>query len=304
MRWLASYSVDIGGARVSLTSLLVALAIVFLGFLLASKLSRRVRGENAVGGPGTHWRAVLAKITSYAIRLITLIFALELAGVNIASVVAASAVVAVGIGLAMQKVAENFVSGVILMAERSIREGDIVEFDGKIARVVYIGIRATIAQTLDDEEIIVPNSVLVQSAVKNLTLTESIYRIRVRVGVSYSADLRVAEEVLAATAEALDWRVMERDPVVLLIDFGPSSVDFEVSVWTSDVWRMRRGQSELRKAIWHALQQARIAIPFPQMDVHVGGVSVVLPEGRGGDPVAPGPSGGAIVQRPDRREEA
>jgi small-conductance mechanosensitive channel len=253
---------------------------MMLGFLLASRLSRRVRGENAAGGGRRHWRAMLAKITSYAVRVVTVVIALQVAGVNLASVLAAGAVVAVGVGLAMQKVAENFVSGVILMVERSIREGDIIEFDGRVARVVYIGIRATIAQTIDDEEIIVPNSVLAQSAVKNLTLTESIYRLRVRVGVAYGSDLAAAEAALHAAADSLDWRVPGRPPVVLLMDFGPSSIDFEVSVWTSDVWAMRRGQSAMRKAIWRELRAIQIGIPYPQMDIHLDPATVEHLRGR------------------------
>lgn len=280
MDWLSSlssYSIDLAGVRVSLASLAVALGIIVVGFVVASKLARRVRGENAAGTSGTHWRALLAKMTSYAIRVATVVMALQIAGVNLASVIAASAVVAVGVGIAMQKVAENFVSGAILMAERSIREGDIIEFEGRIGRVVYIGIRATIALTIDDEEIIVPNSVLTQAAVKNLTLTESVYRLRVRVGVSYATDLALAEATLQAAADAIEWRVQERPPIVLLTDFGPSSVDFEVSVWTGDVWRMRLGQSELRKAIWHALKAASIDIPFPQMHVHLEGTPPAHP---------------------------
>jgi small-conductance mechanosensitive channel len=155
-----------------------------------------------------------------------------------------------------------------LIAERSIREGDIIEFDGRIARVQHMGIRATIALTLDDEEIIVPNSILTQSAVKNLTLTEPIHRLRVRVGVSYSADLAVVESTLFAAAESIEWRNPQRTPIVLLMEFSASSVDFEVSIWTHDVWGLRRGQSELRKAVWRALQAESIAIPFPQIDVH------------------------------------
>jgi potassium-dependent mechanosensitive channel len=266
--WLSAHHVDIGGIRVSLASLLVAVGIIIAGFVIASKLSARVRGETENGSARVRWRGTLAKVTGYAIRVVAVAIALQVTGVDIGNVLAAGAVVAVGIGIAMQKVAENFVSGVILMAERSIREGDIIEFDGRVARVRHVGIRATIALTLDEEEIIVPNSILAQSAVKNLTLTDAVYRLRVRVGVSYSSDLALVERVLRAAAESVEWRDEARAPIVLLADFASSSVDFEVSVWTRDVWGMRRGQSELRKAVWQALQGAAITIPFPQVDVH------------------------------------
>lgn len=260
--------VHVGDVQVSLTELVGALAILVGGFLLASLVSSRVRGELDTSGKAQPWRGTLAQMTGYLIRAFVVVIALQVAGVDIGTVLAASAVLAVGIGIAMQKVAENFVSGVILMTERSIREGDVIEFDATIARVRHMGIRSTIVRTLDDEEIIVPNSILTQAAVKNLTLTDTLYRLRVRVGVSYESDLSKVEEVLRAAGEELTWREKGQAPRVFLLDFGNSSVDFEVSVWTHDVWTMRRGQSDLRKAIWRGFKDAGIAIPFPQMDVH------------------------------------
>lgn len=266
--WASTFQFEIAGAKVSVGALVVAALVVVAGFLLASRLVKRVHGTGGAAAPMVRWRATLAQVVGYATRGIALAVALEVTGVNIGSVLAASAVLAVGIGIAMQKVAENFVSGVILMAERSIQEGDVIEFEGRVARVRHLGIRATIAQTLDDEEIIVPNSILAQSAVKNLTLTDPVCRLRVQVGVSYATDMDQAEAVLREAAEGIPWRDEAHDPVVLLTDFGSSSVDFEVSVWTRDVWGMRRGQSDLRKAVWRALKAASISIPFPQLDLH------------------------------------
>ncbi len=269
MNWLNTHHITVGAASVSYAALLIAFVVVVVGFLLASKVSARIRSLGGDAGDRVRWRAVAAQVVGYALRLATVAIALQVTGIDIASVLAAGAVLAVGIGIAMQKVAENFVSGIILFAERSIREGDIIEFEGRIAKVQHMGIRATIALTLDDEEIIVPNSILAQSAVKNLTLTDIVYRLRVKIGVSYGADVDRAAEVLEAAAAAVSWRDPSRAPIVLLADFGASSVDFEVSVWTRDVWAHRRGQSDLRKAIWRALRDANIPIPFPQLDVHL-----------------------------------
>jgi potassium-dependent mechanosensitive channel len=268
MRWLDAHGLEIGGARVPYAALLVALLIIIFGFFLASRLSGKIRNVGTLQVPPPRWRTTLAQVAGHALRLMTLAVALQVAGVNIATVLAAGAVVAVGVGIAMQKVAENFVSGIILYAERSIREGDIIEFDDQIAKVRHIGIRATIAVTLDDQEIIVPNSILAQTAVKNLTLTEPVYRLRVRVSVAYSTDVDRAVEVLGSAADNIPWREQDHAPVVLLLEFGASSIDFEVSVWTRDVWGLRRGQSDLRKALWRALRDASITIPFPQLDVH------------------------------------
>lgn len=268
MTWFLTNGITIGSTQVSYVSIAVACVVLIFGFGLTSRLVSRLRRVSGAED-SSRWRAVAAQVVGYGLRFVTVASALQITGVDVASLLAAGAVLAVGIGIAMQKVAENFVSGVILFAERSIREGDILEIDGRVCKVQHMGIRATVAQTLDDEEIIVPNSLLAQSAVKNLTLSEPLYRLRVRVGVAYETDVDHATSVLQAAAEAIPAREPTRDPVVLLLDFGTSSLDFEVSVWTRDVWGLRRGQSALRVALWRALRDASITIPFPQLDLHV-----------------------------------
>ncbi|MFO0679941.1 MAG: mechanosensitive ion channel [Polyangiaceae bacterium] len=269
MNWFTSPSFHVAGESVSLRALVLSLVVLFLGFVAASNVGSRIRRWSD-GRPETHrWRTTFAQIVGHGIRLISIVLALQVSGINVASLLAAGAVVAVGVGIAMQKVAENFVSGIILVAERSIREGDVIEFEGRVARVQQMGIRSTIAQTLDDEEIIVPNSLLTQSAVKNFTLTDLTYRLRVRVGVDYGSDVDRVVDILTAVAEAIPWRVQAKPPVVVFSDFAPSSLDFEVSVWTHDPWTMRRGQSALRREIWSAFRSEGIRIPFPQLDIHV-----------------------------------
>jgi small-conductance mechanosensitive channel len=132
-----------------------------------------------------------------------------------------------------------------------------------------MGIRATIARTLDEEEIIIPNATIVQSNVTNYTMRDSVYRLRCTVGVTYGSDMRRVREVLEATAAGITWRLPNKEPVVFLADFGSSSVDWEVSVWMDDPWRVRRARSNLNEAIWWALKEADITIAFPQLDLHL-----------------------------------
>lgn len=270
MHWLLDKHAKIGGIDVSWLSVLTSIAVLLVGFVLASMLSGRIARVPVTSSTNAkRWRATAARIASYTIRIVTVSLALQLSGIEVAKILAAVAVMAVGVGIAMQKVAENFVSGMILLAERSIREGDIIEFDGMIARVQHMGIRATVAQTLDEEEIIVPNSLLTQSSVKNLTLTEELYRLRVKVGVSYASDLDLVRETLRRAGAVIEWRDQTRDPVVLVLDFAASAIEMEVSIWTHDVWHLRRGQSALRESVWKHLKEAGIVIPFPQLDVRL-----------------------------------
>ena len=260
---------ELAGTPVSLATL-VTLGAVLLAFLWVSWLLRRglaaFMRRREVSDAGTV--AVISRLLHYALLVMGLSIGLHTIGVNLSALFAAGALFAVALGFAMQNVVENFVSGVIVLVERAIKPGDVLEVEGQMVRVQDLGIRATIVRTLDDEDLVIPNSVLVQGTVKNYTLRDLLYRVRVLVGVEYASDLDVVRETLEEVAERFKNRSEERKPVVLLSDFGSSSIDYEVSVWIEDAWNVRRIASQLRESIWRAFQKAGITIAFPQLDVH------------------------------------
>ena len=176
---------------------------------------------------------------------------------------------AVGIGFALQNIVQNFVSGVILLVERSITTRDVLEIEGRVVVVENIGIRSTVVRNQDDEEVIVPNGILVQTTVKNLTLSDPLIRVRATVGVHYESDMEQVAEVLANAAKGLPSQAENKPPAVLLLGFGPSSVDWEVSIWTRHPWGLPEARSDLHRAIWRALKQADITIAYPQLDVNL-----------------------------------
>ena len=258
------------GTSVTLASLLTALLVILVGVAISRVIQRaahRAMAHRAAANAG-NVQAVL-RLTHYAIMLMAIATALQTVGIDLSTLFAAGAILAFGLGFAMQNIAQNFVSGVILLVERTVKPGDIVEVDGQVVRVEELALRATLVRTRFEEEMIVPNSLLVQSTIKNFTLHDSLYRIRTSIGVAYESDLRAVTHVLETAAGALAMRDAKREPVVLLTAFGPSSVNFEVSVWTNDPWGARRLQSELNEAVWWALQEAGIGIPFPQRTLHV-----------------------------------
>lgn len=259
--------VDVGNV-VGFAIVIVATFLVsrFAQLLLAKAMHRR--GMKDVGTVGTAQRLV-----HYVLVVIGFGVAIETLGFDLTALFAAGAVVAVGLGFAMQSILQNFVSGFILLIERSVKPGDTIEVDGYIVKVVEMGIRATIVRNWDDEEIIIPNSTLVQSNVKNYTLRDDLHRLRSKVGVAYGSDMDRTREVLIEAAAGVDFRNPVKDPVVLLVEFGDSAVLFDVSVWTNDPWTSRVNRSLLNYAVWHALGDAGITIAFPQMDVHLDVVS-------------------------------
>jgi small-conductance mechanosensitive channel len=260
---------ELSGTPITVGSVLTAAVLVLVAYAVSRAVQHvmsRALQRREVMDQGTV--NVAQRLLHYTIMLIGLGIALDTLGIELATLFAAGAIFAVGLGFAMQNIAQNFVSGVILLIERSIKPGDILEVEGTVVRVIQMGIRATLARTRDDEELIIPNSVLVQSTVKNYTLRDAFYRLRAKVGVVYGSDMRVVFETLTRAAEAQTWRLEAKPPVVLLVGFGDSSVDFEVSVWVNDPWHARPYLSKLHDAIWWALKDAGVTIAFPQLDVH------------------------------------
>jgi small-conductance mechanosensitive channel len=260
---------EVGGTSVTVASVVTFVLILMVTWWISRLLQGIVaRGLRRSGLREEGTVATVRRLLHYVVLLVGLGVALQTVGSNLASLFAAGAVVAVAVGFAMQNILQNFASGVILLGERSITEGDVLEVEGTLIRVERIGTRATVARTRDDEQLIIPNSSLVQSTVKNYTLADPYYRVRTRVGVTYGSDQRRVEEVLTEAAGAVPSRYEGRDPAVLLVEFGDSSVVWEASVWAEDPWTARVTRSDLNKAIWWALKDAGITIAFPQLDVH------------------------------------
>ncbi len=260
---------DVANTSITVATLIIFAVILLVAFvisLLAQRAAVRAMRFRRVKSEGTE--GVVRRLLHYTIMAVGLTIALQTVGIDLSALFAAGAVFAIGLGFAMQNIMQNFVAGLILLVERAIKPGDVLQVEGRFVRVREMSIRTTIARTLDDEEIIMPNSLLVQSTVTNYTLRDSFYRLRATVGVIYGSDMKLVREILERVGASLEWRSGEHDPVILLSEFGSSSVDWEISVWIDEPWTVRRRKSQLNEAIWNAFKEAGITIAFPQLDVH------------------------------------
>lgn len=260
----------LGDSPVRVSTVVVLLLVLVAAYWVSRGIQRAIRRVFRTRGlvdVGT--TELVLRLVHYGIMAVAIAVGLQTVGIELAALFAAGAIVAIAVGFAMQNIAENFVSGLILVGERSIKPGDVLEVGGQVVRVVRMGTRSTVARTRDDEDIIIPNSKLVGDTVKNFTLRDSIYRIRCQVGVVYSADPRHVMTTLAQAAEGLDWRDRGYPPQVVLTEFGDSAVQFEVRIWVNDPWRATGLESALNEAVWYALKDEGITIAFPQLDVHL-----------------------------------
>jgi small-conductance mechanosensitive channel len=174
----------------------------------------------------------------------------------------------VGIGFGLQNIFNNLVSGLILVFERPINEGDIVEVNSLLGRVKKIGIRSSIVRTFSGAEVIVPNGELISNELINWTLSDQFRRADVQVGVAYGTDPALVIDLLLNIATE-NKRVNKKPlPQAFFVDFGESSLDFRLLAWTNQEFRLEV-ESELRLAINIKLKEAGIEIPFPQRDLHV-----------------------------------
>lgn len=268
-RWMDFELFHLGEVSVTIGRVLLALLVVIATFVvsaLARRVARRafeLRGVTDVGRVG-----LVTNLLHYFVLAIGFTTALSTLGLDLGALFAAGAVFAVALGFAMQNIVQNFVGGIILLAERSIKPGDVLEVEGTVVRIERMGIRSTIARSRDGEDLLIPNATLIQGVVRNRTLFRAVYRVRATVGVHYASDLQVARDALTEVAEALHDEGSGEAPLVLLLGFGSSSVDFEVAIWTRDPWRARVLSSDLCFAIWDALKKAGVVIAFPQLDVH------------------------------------
>lgn len=260
----------IGGTVVTVSTLLASMVVLLVTVWLARFLRREV--ERALSRRGARPNVVgsVSGLVYYSVLIMGFAATLSTAGIELTALFAAGAVFAVGIGIAMQSIAQNFVAGLILLSERSIKPGDLLEVEGKLVKVLEMGIRSCIAQSRDGEDLIIPNSVLIQTTVKNFTLREPTYRVWISVGVVYASDMASVRSTLleAARKAAAKWSA-PGEPTVFMVEFGAHSVNWEVGVWIDEPWQRRVVTSDLHEAVWWGLKENGITIAFPQLDVHL-----------------------------------
>lgn len=283
--YLAAPLFSAGGSEVSLlkvVSIVLAIALIvtgarFLKRLLVSRLlAERVHDEGA--------RFALGTITQYLVVFFGVLVVLQSAGINLSSLAVLSGTIGIGIGFGLQNIANNFFSGIIILLERPVKVGDRIQVGEVNGDVVRIAIRSTTILTNDNINIIVPNSEFVSNRVINWSHNDRNLRVTVPVGVSYSSDPEEVRRILLQVATDHPDILDRPSPDVIFSDFGNSSLDFELRVWTrTRIQAPKILRSEVNFRIFEAFRRHGIEIPFPQTDVHFRSTDIPLfSEKRGG----------------------
>ena len=273
----------LGKTDLSLFKIIVALLIFLAGYLVGWLYKRsinRIDSRNLT--PGT--RTLLANIGFYIIVIVAFFSTLRFLGISLTSIALVAGALSVGIGFGLQNIVSNFVSGIILMFERSIKIGDYIELDdGLSGYVTDVRMRSVTITTNGNIDIIVPNQQLIQNRVVNWTMNDKIRRFEIPFGVAYGTPVeRVVQVVMEAVGRS-DFQEIysskERSTQVVMTGMGDSSVNFKLFVWIKGPKALRplRTTSRFLVLIYTALNEAGIEIPFPQRDLHLRSVDTPLP---------------------------
>lgn len=210
----------------------------------------------------------VSKLFKYLVIAISFIISLHLLGFNVSVLLAGSAALLVGLGFGLQNLFNDFISGIILLLDRTLKVGDIIEVNSMIYKVLEINFRTTTVLGRDDNYIILPNSELTGNSVINWTHSEISSRFRVSLGVDYKTDVFKLMQILKDVAKRNPGVLESPEPFVRFEDYGDSALIFLVYFYTNEIFRVENIKSELRIEIFKTLKEENITIPFPQRVLH------------------------------------
>lgn len=214
-------------------------------------------------------RKTMFTVFKYLIWVLIIILSLETVGVKISVLIASSAALFVGIGLGIQDIFKDLISGVFLHFEKNLKEGDIIESEGIVGEVKELGLRTTKIMTRDNIFMMVPNHQFITEPVINWSHSNQNTRFFVEVGVAYGSDVNLVEKILLECAAKNQKITNIPKPFVRFLNFGNSSLDFQLFFWTEDTFIVENIKSDIRFSVYKAFAENDIQIPFPQQDVYI-----------------------------------
>jgi small-conductance mechanosensitive channel len=271
---LENYGFAIGEIQINTYTVIKAVLFIsilmWIGKMVAGLVEMKIRNNKDIARAT---KELLIKLFDIFFYSALFIIALNLIGIDLTALTVFGGALGVGIGFGLQKVASNFISGIILLTEKSININDLVEMDdGVFGYVRKFGARASIVETFDGKEVMIPNEDFITSRVSNLTHSSKKARVDIPVGVSYNTDLNLAHKLILEAANNYDALLHDQGykPACYLREYGDNSINFLLTFWVKDVTKGRWGaQSDVMFTIWNKFKEHNIEIPFPQRDIHI-----------------------------------
>jgi len=247
----------------SLVKLLAYLIAIFIFLQFAKKIIYRPKRMDISR------KFAIYSLFKYVTFVFAIIFGMQILGFNLSVLLAGSAALLVGVGLGLQNLFSDFVSGIIILVESSVKVGDVIEVNGLVCKVQIINLRTTTVLTREDKYIILPNSDLTRNQLINWTHSNVLSRFEIAVGVDYSSDVSLVMRILKQAAVEHKSVLREPKPSVRFDDYGDSSLKFLLFFWSEEVFRVENVKSEIRVRIFELFRENNVTIPFPQRVVHL-----------------------------------
>jgi small-conductance mechanosensitive channel len=276
---LDGIGIDVGKQKLTLWTLLQGVGAVLATLLIALWAGGLIEARlMAAQGMDNNLRVVLSRLSRALLIVLAVLVGLPLVGIDLTMLSVFGGALGVGLGFGLQKIAANYISGFIILLDRSLRIGDLISVGSDRGQVTQITTRYTVLKGQTGIEAIVPNEVLVGSVVLNESYTDPRVRIALPVQVSYAADLERAMAILVEAAAAQPRVLIDPAPLALVVAFAESGIDLELGFWIADPQNGTGPvKSAINLAIWKAFKAAGIEIPFPQREVRLVGGSAINP---------------------------
>ena len=267
LEFLATPLVQYGDLTISIFSILKVVILILLLQLVLIILKKFLRFQ--IKSRELHHGDIMAiyQIVKYILVVVVVVMILANLGINTTLLWTSSAALMVGVGMGLQNIFKDVLSGIMILFGKVVRVGDIVEVGDILGRVIEIHLRTSKIVTRDDIDMVVPNSKFVEDNVINWTLDNSHVRLMLKVVVAYGSDIELVRDILLNVAKRNKEVIDKPEPKVRFSDFGDSSLDFQLLFWTNEVFRQEFVKSDLRFEVDKEFRKANITIPFPQRTV-------------------------------------
>ncbi|WP_339325649.1 mechanosensitive ion channel family protein [Janthinobacterium agaricidamnosum] len=274
LEFLDNTMVPLGRNKVSLETILQAAVSVVLLMILAMWAGAAL-DERLMKMSGLHssLRVVMSRMGRAVLILVSVLVSLSLVGIDLTVLSVFGGAFGVALGFGLQKIAANYVSGFIILLDRSLTIGDMITVDKYSGKVTQINTRYTVLQGLDGVESVVPNEMLISGGVQNMSLSNRMVALSTSVSVAYDTDIDMVLPLLAAAAASIPRVSRTQPPSATLVRFGADGIDLQLGFWIADPENGRGGvTSDVNRAIWRALQEHKISVPYTQREVRIIGM--------------------------------
>jgi len=264
-------ALELGEARVSLLDSINLLLLVGVAFTLAIWLAEMINRQiSKTEYISPAMRVGINKFSKFLLISLAFLLALNAVGINLTSLAIFGGALGVGLGFGLQRIASNFISGFILVLDRSIKPGDVITIGDKFGWVEKLNARYVVVRNREGVDTLIPNENLITSEVINWSYSDRNVRVRVPVQISYDNDPEEALKLMLECAHASPRLLDDPEPSARLMAFGDNGIELQLRVWVADPEAgFGNVRSEINLAIWRAFKQAGITIPYPQRDVHI-----------------------------------